>query len=175
MAVDIPAMLTDSLDDNGQEVDKSAANKAMRAFKTRRRTEEWTRDSAAHGSAAHDAHGSTDHDAHGSADHDAPHGSAEVRSLNSPKYLEVYGEQGVPYSEFLHVKRTVTGLACSMSNLERKMDRVAKILESLENSNANASKQSIGQPPPAPFPDFPEQRTGLPDRREARELSVKVI
>jgi hypothetical protein len=154
--------LTDShkcLGDIGPEVDKSATNEAMHAFKTRRRTEEWTQDGAAHGSADHDAHG-----------------SAEVRSLYCPKYSEVYREQGVPYREFLFVKRTVNGLAGSMSNLERKMDRLVKSLESFERSNANASSnQSSGPPPPAPFPNFPEQRTGIPKRREADELFVKVI
>jgi hypothetical protein len=89
--------------------------------------------------------------------------------------FEVYGEQGVPYGEFLHVKRTVNGLAGSMSTLERTMDRVAKSLESLEASNANASSKQSSGPPPAPFPNFPEQRTGIPNRREADELFVKVI
>lgn len=135
----------------------------MHAFMARSRTEE---------DPDHAAQSPADHDEH---NHDK-HNSAEVRLLHSPKYSEVNREQGIPYKEFLHIKRTVNGLAGSMSNLERNMDRLAKSLESLERSNASASssKQSSTLPPVAPFPNFPEQRTGLPNRREADELFVKV-
>jgi hypothetical protein len=125
----------------------------MQAYATRRRTDhdEWTQDRA-------DAHGS------------------EVRSLYPPEYPEVDGEQGVPYAEFLHVKRTVNGLASTMSNLERKMDHLATCLESFRHSSDSASsKQGSGPPPPPPFPNFSERRTLIPSRREADELFVKVI
>jgi hypothetical protein len=65
-----------------------------------------------------------------------------------------------------------------MSALERKLDQLVNTLESHGRSNDSASSRSAGGPPqapPPPFPHFPERRTGTPNRREADELSVKVI
>jgi hypothetical protein len=146
-------------DNDAQEIDKTATNEVMRAYNMgNHRSQEGS-------------------EPHGSQSQPEP-SSTEVRSLYAPGYPEVDGGQGVPYAEFLHVKRTVNGLANTMSALERKLDQLVNRLESHGCSNNSASSGSGGGPPqapPPPFPHFPERRTGTPNRREADELSVKVI